>query len=431
MSGPAQRVAPVASCDTMVALGSATSAGATIFGKNSDRPPGECQPLALVERAEHPPGATVQCQYVEIPQVSRTARVLGSQPVWLWGFEHGINEHGLAIGNETIFAREAPGETGLLGMDLVRLGLERSASADEALSVLTDLIERYGQGGSGFREFPFPYNSSFLIADANEAWILEAPNRHWAARRCRPTDSISNQITIGSDWERLSTELRSNAEAKGLPSSDPFDFSETYRDVENISRALSEGRLRCSQTRLADAAGSLDVAALREVLRDHDVSGREFRPGAPEDSEAYYTICMHEGLSRTTASLVAELPSERRGLPVVWASFGRPCCSVFFPVVLAEALPEALTRGTDDPSDALWWTFEKIALALEANPDLASRVRAAFDPLEAELYDSGREAEAHLATLEGPPAEAYAQEFMATVASRLETEAAALLGDVP
>jgi dipeptidase len=92
----------------LVALGGASATGATVFAKNSDRPPGECQPLVLLERASHPAGSTVRCQYIEIPQVRETARVLGSKPVWLWGFEHGVNEHGVAIGNETIFAREGP-----------------------------------------------------------------------------------------------------------------------------------------------------------------------------------------------------------------------------------------------------------------------------------------------------------------------------------
>lgn len=425
-----ERGAAVASCDTMVAQGPATSAGATLFAKNSDRPPGECQPLVLVERAEHPVDATVRCQYIEIPQARRTARVLGSKPIWLWGFEHGINEHGLAIGNETIFARESPGESGLLGMDLVRLGLERSSSVEEALCVLADLIERHGQGGSGFREFEFPYNSSFLLADAKEAWILEAPGRHWAARRCRPTDSISNQVTIGTDWERLSDELRSNAAENDLPMSEPFDFSETYRDVENVPRALSEGRLRRSRSRLAAGEGTLDVPALREVLRDHDVAGRAYRRGAVEDSEAYYTICMHEGLSRTTASMVAELPENRGGPPLLWASFGRPCCSVFFPVVVSAPLPDAFTAGTDEPSDVLWWVFEKIALALESNPELSGRVRAAFDPLEAELFEAGRAAQAQLAGPGVSDVEAYAGQFMGEIADRVDASARELLAAI-
>ncbi len=425
--GPGNRIA---ACDTVVALASATRGGSTLFAKNSDRPPGECQPLCLVERADHAPDARVHCQYIEIPQVRRTARVLGSRPVWLWGFEHGVNEYGLAVGNETIFARETPASRGLLGMDLVRLALERATNADEALDVLTSLIEQHGQGGSGFREFEFPYNSSFLVADPDGAWILEALGRHWAARRCRSTDAISNQITIASDWERLSEGIREYGTHLGLDVGEPFDFAATFRDVENIPRALSEGRLRRSRTHLAASEGRLDVALICELLRDHDRSGRQYRPGAEVDTEAYYTVCMHEGLSRTTASLIAGLESGGTGLPVVWASFGRPCCSVFFPVVVAERLPAAFTEGSDEPTDVLWWVFEKIALAVEQNPKRADDVRAVFDPLEATLLDDGRRAAADLAGLSGAGAERYAEAFLADVAERVGQAARRLLTDL-
>src|SRR5262245_43869036 len=139
-------------CDTMVALPAATRAGVTLFAKNSDRPPRECQRIVQLPGARHPRGATVRCQYLEVPQVGRTHAIVGSQPHWLWGLEHGVNEHRVAIGNETVFAREALPPVGLTGMDLVRLGLERAGSADEALAVIVELIETYGQGGSGHLE---------------------------------------------------------------------------------------------------------------------------------------------------------------------------------------------------------------------------------------------------------------------------------------
>ncbi|MBM4267477.1 MAG: hypothetical protein FJ144_12835 [Deltaproteobacteria bacterium] len=426
--GESGSAVPVLGCDTIVSLGGATSSGATIFAKNSDRPPGECQPLVLLERAEHPPDARVRCQYVEIPQVASTARVLGSRPVWLWGFEHGVNEHGLAIGNETIFAREAPAAIGLLGMDLVRLGLERASSAAMAVDVIAALVEEHGQGGSGFREFEFPYNSSFLIADAREAWILEAVGHHWAARRARTTDSISNHITIGADWERLSPRVEEHAREIALPLAEPFSFEGSYRDVENVPRAFSEGRLRCSRTRLEAGRGAHDVASLREILRDHDASGRRFRPGATSDQEQYFTICMHEGPSRTTASIVAPLELGRRGPNVVWASFGRPCASLFFPVVLAGRFPEAFTRGSDEPrADVLWWTFEQIGCAVERRPELSDSVREAFDPLETTLLAEGEAARVELDAMTDTAAERFATELLVGVAARVQEAARALL----
>ena len=60
-----------------------------------------------------------------------------------------MNEWGVAIGNEAVWSREEEErENGLLGMDLVRLGLERSKTAYEALHVITDLLKTYGQGGN-------------------------------------------------------------------------------------------------------------------------------------------------------------------------------------------------------------------------------------------------------------------------------------------
>jgi secernin len=63
----------------------------------------------------------------------------------------GANEHGVCIGNEAVHSRLAAdcddGTARLLGMDLVRLGLERGATAREALDVMTSLLEEHGQGG--------------------------------------------------------------------------------------------------------------------------------------------------------------------------------------------------------------------------------------------------------------------------------------------
>ena len=40
-------------CDTIVALGTATKEGDTLFGKNSDREPDEVQNLDIFERKTH------------------------------------------------------------------------------------------------------------------------------------------------------------------------------------------------------------------------------------------------------------------------------------------------------------------------------------------------------------------------------------------
>jgi secernin len=127
-------------CDTIVALGNRTADGIALFAKNSDREPNEGQYLEWIPRTSHPPGATVRCTYQEIPQVEETYAVLLSRPFWMWGCEMGLNEHGVVIGNEAVFTKEPYAKTGLLGMDMMRLALERSTDARQALDLIIELL---------------------------------------------------------------------------------------------------------------------------------------------------------------------------------------------------------------------------------------------------------------------------------------------------
>ena len=122
-------------CDTMVALVPACAGGRTIFAKNSDREPDEAQNLVFIPRQAWPRGEKLKCTYISIPQAPATNAALLSQPFWMWGAEMGVNEHGVAIGNEAVFARGGKGDGGLTGMDLVRLGLERGATAAQAREI--------------------------------------------------------------------------------------------------------------------------------------------------------------------------------------------------------------------------------------------------------------------------------------------------------
>src|SRR5262245_57977491 len=143
-------------CDTLCARIS----DGMLFAKNSDRHPSEAQ--VVESHPRRPAGATVATQYLTIADPGACAFV-GSRPTWLWGVEHGVNEHGVAIGNEKIWTVEKPRSDppALIGMDHVRLVLERAQDADDALAVLTALLEAHGQAGSGEPHADEPYYSSF------------------------------------------------------------------------------------------------------------------------------------------------------------------------------------------------------------------------------------------------------------------------------
>jgi len=347
-------------CDCIAAVAAETRIGTTLFAKNSDRSEHECQPFLQMPAAFHAPGSSVRCTHIQIPQVAETYAVMGHSPWWVWGFEHGVNEHAVAIGNETVFSREAIEEQpGLIGMDLVRLGLERGRSAREALELMATLIETHGQGGPAFGPDKSGYHNGFLIADPEEVWVLQTSNRRWAARRVR-RDAVSNHLSLGSDWQIGSRDLESFARIQGWwTQGGRLDVAAAYRNL-GVPGRISEGRLRRSRGLLEAAQGGLDVATMQSILRDHLDGGPVRLPGGTVEDDDFCTLCMHsEPIGTTTSSMVAPLPAERCTPWPVWVSFGTPCTGVFLPVYLDGRIPPALARGNAEPDAAsAWWAFK-------------------------------------------------------------------------
>ena len=382
------------SCDTLVALAPRTGGGAALFAKNSDRPPAECQPLFWSPRQTHPPGAVVRCQYLTVPQTRETLAVLGSRPWWLWGFEHGVNECRVAIGNEALHARELPGETGLLGMDLVRLGLERGRTAAEAKRVITDLLEHFGQGGSASADTDRRYHNGFLIADPREAWVVETFGSHWVARRVAGAAAISNLYSIEAHWDEASAGAEHCLRERGWATEPGGQRVNFRRAVEKADvRFRAEGRLDASCRFLATAA-PVTVPSLMRHLRDHYDGATVHRPGRREDDPRGWSVCMHPepGVSATAAGMVVELAADPTSPLVAWCAFGTPCTSVFLPIPIGVPLPDSLTRGdgTPDPGSA-WWRLKQLGDAVQRDPARRTPiVQATWGPWEAALLDEQR-----------------------------------------
>ncbi len=272
-------------CDTLVALPSATADGSVIFAKNSDRPVDEAQSIRRYARSSHSSAATLRCTYIEIPQAKVTAAVLLSQPDWMWGAEMGTNEHGLVIGNEAVWTQAPLGPPALLGMDLVRLGLERAHSATEGASVITRLLEEHGQGGACAEGDPsFTYHNSFLLADAREAWVVETADRDWVAERVTSgIRNISNGLSIRGGHD-MSSE---NLEGRGVDFA--AQFSAAPVQLDPTSREAWGQRL------MDEHNGQITPQTMMDILSHHD-SG----------------ICMH-GAFATTASMVSCLHTDGSG----------------------------------------------------------------------------------------------------------------------
>lgn len=412
---------PLPACDTIVVLAPHTRAGATILAKNSDRSPYECQPLAQSRHRVHREGATVHCQYLQIPQVTETAAVIGSRPFWLWGLEHGLNEYGVAIGNEAVLTRETLPATGLLGMDLVRLGLERSKTAREATEIIGALIERYGQGGSAQYDEDFRYCGGFIIADHSDAYVLESSGRQWTAQRVEDRACISNRFTIDSG-SFGSPDLESYARTRGWcdhESESPFDFAAAYSS-RNAGKDKSDplharGRLARSRE-LVSRNGRRTIREMFAILRDHGVRGEMPPVGDPSTRDDSPTLCMHGSAAGTTASMVAEIPApEADTIPVLWASMAAPCTSIAFPLFVSGTLPPVLAAGGEQvSSDSPWWRFRKIQDLVAMAPErLAPLAWKRFRPLEAAMLERCAEVSHQAARLDPAAREKMLGNFMA------------------
>lgn len=382
------------SCDSLLAVGAQTASSRPIFAKNSDRPPDEAQPLVQVTAAEHAEGTKLRCQYIEIDQAPRTSAFLGSRPHWLWGCEHGLNEHGVAVGNHTIYTKDPVADSGLQGMDLVRLALERGRDARSAVETITSLIERYGQGGSGFADMHWPYNNSFVVADHDTAYLLECSASNWALKRLAAGGSASNHTAIGADWDELSDRCIAHAVENGWwrESSARFDFAAAYRDESVVPGIVSSGRFRTTCGALTEGRSALDVGAVQRVMRDHYEGGEIHAPGRMPDDERFFSVCMHAGpVGVTAASMITELTPREDPVPrVAWVTFCNPCVSPYLPVFPEAPVPGAFTIGgrEAEPTSA-WWRFKRLLTAVEQDfPRHGERVRAVWRAFESELMPS-------------------------------------------
>lgn len=335
-------------CDTLVSL----TADGVLLAKNSDRDTNEAQVLRWYAAAEHPVGTDLRTTWATIPQVPRTSAVALSQPWWMWGAEIGANEHGVAIGNEAVFTRRTgeKGEGALLGMDLLRLGLERAATAETAVEVIVSLLEEHGQGGPCSYEHPrFRYDNSFLIADRDGAVVLETAGRRWAAERVTGrARSISNGLTIAG-------------------------FADRYADP--VRGRVAACRTRRGRTEAA-AAVSQDPLDLFAALRDHGPGGV---PTWSPANGGLAAPCVHGGGlitgSQTTASWVADLAQGQHWITGTSA----PCLSIFKPIRVDDPAaidPEPMPTNRFD-RDYRWWRHEQLHRLALRDPTAAQEVIAA------------------------------------------------------
>ena len=327
-------------CDSIVVV----HENRVLFGKNSDRDPNEGQNLVWTPARTNAPDARLRCTYIDIPDIPKTYATLTSQPFWMWGAEIGTNEKGVTIGNEAVFTKTPyEEEPGLIGMDLLRLALERSATAQEALQTITDLLRQHGQGGGcGHEDRTFTYHNSYLIADPQEAYILETAARDYAAEAIHGARTISNGLTIPRFAEKHT------------------DYIKTKGSGCHTRRARTQA--------LADQA--INTQDIIHLLQDH---GEKYQhPHYAMINGGLHAPCVHAGglaaNSQTTASWVTELrPDTDPAQQLHWVTAtAAPCTSIYKPIRVDT--PLQLEHAQDTLNNSLWWQHETFHRTILKNP---------------------------------------------------------------
>ncbi|TFG19285.1 MAG: peptidase C69 [Promethearchaeota archaeon] len=304
-------------CDTLVALGNSTEDNSVIFGKNSDRPHDEVQLITYLPRRTYSKGEQIKCSYISIPQVTETAAVLMSQPWWMWGAEMGVNEYGVAIGNEAVYTHEPLRKKGLLGMDLLRLGIERGKTARDALNVIINLLEEYHQGGGcAFNDSNWIYHNSYIIADSKEAYVLETADDWWIVEKIINVRSISNGISIrGKGDIRRKGIIQHAIDNDYCKDDNDFDFAVTFTGSAIYDNPSPYTRGGKSIIMLQEKIGEISPELMMDFLREHDAG-----------------ICMH-GSFESTGSQISNLRKNFKKSIHWFSGSTLPCLSIYKPYI--------------------------------------------------------------------------------------------------
>lgn len=363
-------------CDTLVARPGATQHHTMLFAKSADCEVNEANAIARIPAKKHVKGEAVRVTHLVIPQAEQTYEVFLTKAFWTYGCEIGVNEFGLAMGEEAVYTTEmAEEKDGLIGPDLMRLGLERGRNCHEAIEVMTSLLETYGQGGSAELKGNSHFDSSFLMADTHEAYILETAGRKWAVRQVDDVGSISNMLGIASNWTRCS---------QPAIGGEKLDWARTYALPEIPPNLGAPDRQAITYKGLVAKKGQIDVRTMFDIMRQHSQGYH------PATAGAHRNICVHAGPQENRwwqADGVMVTDVSQDGV-IAWVTgTSGNCVSIFKPVFLGVDLPD-IGPYPDEHFDprSLWWKHELLHRRAMADFEhLVPEIRQDFDRLEDEF----------------------------------------------
>jgi secernin len=252
------------------------------------------------------------------------------------------------------------------------------------VDLIISLVERHGQSPAP-HEAASTTDHAFLLADGTEAFALEAAGNHWVYQEIHEVRAVSPVCVIRQDWDRISPGLAKAAIDRGWWPADgsKLDFAGTL-SASPVGQASGLRRWGRATLLLEQQNGYLDVACMRRLLSDH-YEGTHFEVDPQAEQRGPTPLCQHEasgfGLA-TTASWVVQLGDTEASLPLIWAAFGPPCSTLYFPVLVCGDIPELFCPGESATSTGNSWSWRDLhrrAGRLAAARESFDRLQAVFD----------------------------------------------------
>ena len=407
-------------CMTILVGSKASATGEVLVGHNEDAPGRFTMQTHLVRKKHRGSGKTIRFEpdTSDIDLFTTRTNLLWSEaknfsddPSTSAFCDFYANGHGVVIcSNNCAYSREDSPEllNGGIGYGLRRLVAERANTANEALEIACDLVDKYGYASSG---------RSYAFADKTEIYVMQIVHgKHYAIERVPDNEVavIPNHYTIHEPDHnaRGYDELVSYAEKRGwyFPHEDTaFDFAKVYQSPDSwglskntyrhvkafeilLDMDLSE-LLECEWQSLPFSirpAHKVNISTLKKILRSHGDNT------SPHFSEPL-TICNTETLESTIAQI--RYSPDRI---ILRRSLGRPCYSPYVVWYLGtNGIPEGYEDKDEETSltehfrtkpedmdyknNAWFRTMELQACAEILRYDASEKLKAAENKIEAEL----------------------------------------------
>ena len=256
-------------------------------------------------------------------------------------------------------------EKGIRRYAIRQLILERAKTAREAVEIVGEFIEQYGQADWG--------GLTYNLSDTNESWVIETTTNNWVARRIKDNEIwvVANRFRIGTDFDLSSHSLINNAIQQSWynPKTEKqFNFAKAYGKPEFMNQAYDIAREERVYSLLENNKKLLTADDLFKVLRDRYDGTSKFTP--PQKEENWRELSEPKKIPRTIASNLAQSTSVavlRSDLPIevgamMWYGMVNPQFSGYFPLYAGSTtvIQDLSTLDGKKSESSAWWAFKNL-----------------------------------------------------------------------